>query len=137
MARDDEAKDQAEAEAWRAIVDNYGERPRIEPEPPAAPEPAPDVPAAEEPVWFHAEQDDAGFVPPEPPPVPRPPTDRLAAWLGVLGVPVLVLLCIVVGIDLPAWAGLLLTAAFIGGFVYLVARLPGSPPDPSDDGARL
>ncbi|WP_275693233.1 hypothetical protein [Nocardioides sp. TF02-7] len=39
--------------------------------------------------------------------------------------------------SIPSWAGLLLAAAFVGGFLYLVVRLPGSPRDPWDDGAVL
>lgn len=150
MPRDDDEALAQERE-WQAIVDNYGDRPVLEPEDEvgpdltAAPEAAepegrtvptvptgPTGPAEPEPVAAADE-----FVPPTPPPLPRPPADRLAAWLGVFGVPTVVLVCIVLGISLPAWAGLLLAAGFVGGFVYLVARLPGSPPDPWDDGARL
>ena len=80
---------------------------------------------------------DDEFVPPTPPPVPRPPVDRLLAWIGVFGVPTLVLFCIVAGISVPAWFGLLLAAGFIGGFGYLVMRMSDEPRDPWDDGAVL
>ena len=143
MARDDDEALAQERE-WQAIVENFGERAVLQPED-GAPEPdAPGRPPAaydddaDEP---DEERDvvpvDEHFVPPTPPPVPRPPVDRLVAWLGVFGVPTVVLVCVVLGIGLPAWAGLLLAAAFIGGFVYLVVRLPGTPRDPWDDGAVL
>ena len=35
------------------------------------------------------------------------------------------------------WLGYLLVAAFVGGFLYLVTRMPRGPRDPADDGARL
>ena len=33
--------------------------------------------------------------------------------------------------------GYLLVGGFVGGFVYLVTRMPRGPRDPADDGARL
>lgn len=142
MAREDESESadlarERELE-WQQIVENFGERAVLEPEdePVVEPEPAPsdEVDDVDEPTV--ADPDDE-FVPPTPPPVPRPPVDRLVAWSGVFGVPTFVLVCIVFGITLPAWTGLLLAAGFIGGFGYLVMRMSDEPRDPWDDGAVL
>ncbi|MBS43199.1 MAG: hypothetical protein CMH83_08585 [Nocardioides sp.] len=162
-------------EAWRAIVDNYGERARLDPDDevhrrPVAGDRRPDEPdrpgddsstyddqAAAAPQgdesWRHEPdvdpfaslhaaqdadaQDDEAFVPPEPPPVPETTWDRRAAWFGVIGGPALLLLALVTGIDLPQWFAVLLVLGFVGGFVYLVARMPREPRDPFDDGARI
>lgn len=141
MARDDDEALAHERE-WQEIVENFGERAVLGPEdePAAVAEPARgasyddrDEPDEERGLV----PEDERFVPPPPPPIPRPPLDRLLAWLGVFGVPVVVLVCVVLGIGLPTWAGLLLSAGFVGGFLYLVIRLPGTPRDPWDDGAVL
>jgi hypothetical protein len=138
---DDPVRD--EDAAWRAIVDNYGERPRIDepevdvppsprdltvPRPPASGD-SPDEPAPVDP--------EDHFVPPPPPPVPKPPPARLLAWLGLFGVPVFVLVALVTGLDLPSWLGLILMAWFVGGFVFLVASMRPDPGEGHDDGARL
>ncbi|WP_183096188.1 hypothetical protein [Nocardioides stalactiti] len=151
MARDDEQESadlarERELE-WQQIVDNFGERAVLEPDVDIEPEPAPrsrffedlddlDQEAGEAEVRDRVHPDDA-FVPPTPPPIPRPPADRLAAWLGVFGIPALVLVCIVLGIALPTWVGLLLAAGFVGGFLYLVMQMSDEPRDPWDDGAVL
>lgn len=143
----------SEEDAWRAIVENYGERAELDDEPTAEPagetiaEPQAErtvdpalfrlvVPAPEEPRELSEDPED-GFVPPEPPPLPKLPPDRLAAWAGLFGSPLILLICLVTGFGLPDWAGYLLVAAFIGGFVYLVVKMPRGPADPWDDGARL
>ncbi len=78
------------------------------------------------------------FRPPPPPPLPLPGPPRLLAWLGLFGVPTLVLVLLVAGVDLPTWMGLVLMVWFVGGFVYLVASMrPGSGDDYDDDGAVL
>ncbi|WP_205474685.1 hypothetical protein [Nocardioides sp. SYSU D00038] len=145
-------------DAWRAIVENYGERAAIDP----ADDPA-GAAAAEEPapVWSSWDSGDAGgsgeivdvpdrdlpdldlpdpedrFVPPTPPPLPRPPRDRLLAWVGLFGSPLVLLVCLLLGIDLPPIIGYALVGGFVGGFLYLVFRMPREPGDPFDDGARL
>jgi hypothetical protein len=81
--------------------------------------------------------DEGGFVPPTPPPVPLPSPPRLLAWIGVIGAPLFFLACLILGVSLPSWASTLLVAAFIGGFVFLVATMRNDPPDPYDDGARV
>ena len=103
-------------EAWRSIVDNYGDRAEVDaraaglrrgrrplgrtsdrrPEPAARwDDPFPDSDWSED-----------RFVPPPPPPLPHPPRDRLMAWLGVFGSPTVLLVCLVLGIDLPRAARL-------------------------------
>ncbi|MBB6626403.1 hypothetical protein H5V45_03615 [Nocardioides sp. KIGAM211] len=128
-------------DAWRAIVDNYGARADLEPEPGDLPQQRhelPDLP--DEPDETPAEaaaRDEDRFVPPAPPPVPRATPDRFAAWLGLFGAPAVLLAALVLNLPLPGWAGYLLVAAFVGGFGYLVVQMPRGPRDPGDDGARL
>ncbi len=126
---------------WRSIIDNYGERPTIdEPEIEAPPSlrdlDAPAPVADEEPEAAPVEREDH-FVPPVPPPLPRPTPARLLAWTGLFGVPALVLVALVAGLDLAPWMGLILMVWFVGGFVYLVASMRPGPGDDYDDGARL
>jgi len=67
----------------------------------------------------------------------RPHGLRLVAWLGLFGVPAVVLLCIVLHVSLPSPLGFLALVWFVGGFGYLVATMNG-PKDPDggwDDGA--
>ncbi len=140
MATDDD-------EVWRAIVDNYGDRPDLDlDEPEAAPtsEPLPDPTPAEDPYdagWGEAQRavHEAGerFVPPPPPPVPRASADRVAAWTGVFGSPVVLLICLIFSIPLPQLLAYLLVIGFVGGFLYLVIQMPREPRDPGDDGAVI
>lgn len=139
-------------ETWRAIVDNYGDRPALDPELEPAADDADDAPPARnEPRAFdippelrtwHEESVDSDwttdrFVPPPPPPIPTPPRDRLVAWLGIFGSPAILLVCLVLGIVIPQLIAYVLVAGFVGGFVYLVAKMPREPRDPGDDGAVL
>ena len=127
-------------EAWRAIVDNYGERPRVEdPPPPAvAPDPAPAEPFDPTIDDLDARVDPADrFVPLPPPPAPRLELPRHLPWLGVLGIPVLLLVSLLGSIDLPTWLGYLLVCGFVGSFVYLVLTMKPGGRDPWDDGARV
>ena len=139
MAKDDD-------DAWRAIVDNYGDRPEVgpevDPDPPAPVVPptaaAPDGPQA---GWGDAFPDSDWnsdrFVPPPPPPVPTATPDRQAAWAGVFGAPAVLLVCLVFSIALPQLLAYALVASFVGGFVYLVLTMTREPRDPDDDGAVL
>jgi hypothetical protein len=63
------------------------------------------------------------FVPPEPPPLPRTDAITFAAWSGVLGVPVLVVLATVLRVRMPIWAVWLCVIGFVGGFAVLVWRM--------------
>jgi len=128
-----------EDELWRSIVDNYGDRPELaEEEPP----PTPVVPASLfTPLVIPAEApvDDVEdrYVPPTPPPLPRPDNRRLVAWTGLFGVPALLLVCLVFGINLAPLVSFAMVAWFVGGFTYLVVLMPRGPRDPDDDGARV
>jgi hypothetical protein len=137
--------------AWRAIVENYGERAEID-DPPAAP-PAAAAPAAPFGGRFAAARglgdpkedaddpvpvaEDEGFEPPAPPPLPKVAPDRLAAWSGIFGSPAVLLAALIFSIEVPAFVAYLLVTAFVGGFVYLVAKMPRGPRDPWDDGAQI
>jgi hypothetical protein len=138
----------SDEDAWRTIVENYGERAELDDEPPAQPvaEPRDDaglerlfrpLPGAEDPQAGSYDDTDDEFVPPTPPPLPKLPPDRLIAWSGLFGSPTVLLVCLVLGVHLAPWLGYLLVASFIGGFVYLVVHMPRGPADPWDDGARL
>lgn len=141
--RDEDARRAHEDAEFLSIVESYGERPAF-PDPssadlsPAAAEPEPGPFLEEEPAEFNPSwEDEGGYEPPPAPPVPRPHGIRAAAWFGLFGVPVLVLLSIVLGISLPSPLTLLLLGWFVGGFGYLVATMQG-PQDPDsgwDDGA--
>ena len=77
------------------------------------------------------------FQPPTPPPVPMPDTINRAAWAALLGGPLFLVIATIFSLDVAGWAGLLALAAFVGGFVTLVARMEDRPPDDlgGDDGA--
>ena len=47
------------------------------------------------------------------------------------------LVCLVLGVNIPTWAGLILMVWFVGGFVYLVASMRPKAGDDYDDGAVL
>jgi len=80
---------------------------------------------------------DEHFEPPPPPPLPQVDTVGRFAWAGALGGPLLLVVAALFGIPLAGWAGLLAMAAFMAGFVTLVARMKDRPPTDSgpDDGA--
>lgn len=150
--------------AWASIVANFGERAAIdEPGPrpsgggPADPDPerlrrlfqpfdrpAPRAGEGRDPEIHPGDPDadlakapDAPYVPPPAPPLPPTTADRRAAWAGVIGAPALLLVFLLLGLALPTVVALALVAAFIGGFVYLVWKMPREPRDPYDDGARV
>lgn len=124
-----------EDDAWRAIVDNYGERPRVD-DPPPRPEPAPEPFL---PTYADLDAPDPAdrFVPPEPPPAPALRLPQHLPWVGVFGAPALLLVALMTGIELPGWVGYLLVVGFVGGFCWLVATMRRGGRDPWDDGARL
>lgn len=131
---------QEEDDVWRSIVENYGERLdlKAEDEPEVEVPPSPrGVYADEPPPPPRSPEAEDHFVPPPPPPLPRPAPRRLLAWVGLFGVPMFVLLCLVLRVDLPTWAGLFLMLWFVGGFIYLVASMRPASGDDYDDGAVL
>jgi hypothetical protein len=128
--------------AWKDIVDNYGDRPHLDPDERAeherAAEPeAADLGAEEPRELARTEPADERFVPPPPPPLPRVAPDRLVAWAGVFLSPLILLVATVLRLPLPTVISWLLIVAFLGGFGYLVHQMPRGPRDPFDDGARL
>ena len=74
------------------------------------------------------------YVPPPPPPLPKPGWPALLGWLG-MGYAIVVVLAVVVGVDLPVWAGWAAIIGFVGGFGILVVRLPRHRPPDAGDGA--
>jgi hypothetical protein len=133
----------SDEDAWRAIVENYGERAELDDEPLADPPPEQKlerffVPLPQPDVEEVDDEPEDRFVPPTPPPLPKLPPDRLLAWLGLFGSPSVLLICVVLNVHLPPWIGYLLVASFIGGFLYLVLKMPRRDDiDPWDDGARI
>ena len=141
--------ERSEDEAWRSIVDNYGERaaldgpappPQSEPqsEPQPQPQPGPTVVTpdpADPDAWDEPEE---RFVPPVPPRAPRLPLPRRLAWLAVLGSPLVLVVALLASLAIPGLVGYALVAAFVGGFGYLVATMErAASRDPGDDGAQL
>lgn len=82
------------------------------------------------------ESEDVGFRPPTPP-LPRSTPERWAAWIALLGVPVLVVLCTVFSYTPTEMVRWVLGAAWLGAFAYLVATMDDRPRDPWDDGSRV
>ncbi len=84
-----------------------------------------------------ADRDEDHFVPPPPPPLPRTDGVTKAAWLAMLGGPVYLFVAAAAGMTIETWQAVLAAAAFVGGFVTLVARMGDRPPTDSgpDDGA--
>lgn len=78
--------------------------------------------------------EDDGFVPPEPPPLPRGDLVSTMAWAGALGAPLFLLLAALFWRSAPTLLIGAAVAAFIAGFVALVARMPDRSDD-EDDGA--
>ena len=148
--------------AWREIIANYGERVQLatsEPEPsgaaaPIEPGATPD-PAGPPSVFDRAYLDalesarapepsvdswaeEGHFVPPEPPRVPRGTPARRLAWAGLFGAPAVMLAAVVLGWTFATWLVVVLVAAFVGGFVFLVATMQRDHDDWSgNDGAVI
>jgi hypothetical protein len=132
----------AQDAAWRDIIAHYGERAELGPDevteertdvrrPIPRPEDDPDR-------WVPPELAEEHYVPPPPPPLPHPTGARLLGWLGLFGSPAIMLICLLAGISLPSWIGVLLFFAFLGGFGYLVATMRRhDDSDPWDDGAVI
>ncbi len=135
---------QDEDDAWRSIVENYGERVEIDPalsetEPEAAYDDPDDRGGFGDPDtdWDDRDDPDDHFVPPPPPPLPHPTPVRLAAWIGVFGAPAVLLVAMVLALPLPGWLGNGLIVYFVAGFLYLVFHMERGPRDPWDNGARV
>ncbi|HSX68935.1 hypothetical protein [Nocardioides sp.] len=142
MTQEPPASDGSEDDkAWAEIVAGWdataagGDLPEAEADTEARTEAEPERPAWN-PVPFDL-ADEGTFVPPTPPPVQLPSPPRLIAWSGVIGAPAVFLVFLILSLSLPSWASTLLVAAFVGGFIFLVATMRNEPPDPYDDGARV
>ncbi|WP_110238706.1 hypothetical protein [Nocardioides gilvus] len=139
---------------WRSIVENYGDRAELDDELDPGPQTARAESAAgtsepyeavdagaevagPEPPEESGTDDEARFVPPVPPPLPSTTRPRRAAWLGVIGAPILFLLTAFTGGALGGTIALALIGVFVGSLVYLVFTMPQEPRDPWDNGARV
>ena len=88
----------------------------------------PPAPAADD------DDEDGRYVPPPPEPLPQLDPVAKAAWVGLLGGPVYLVVASLLG-DISSWAALLAIAAFIAGGVTLFLRMSDRPRDDDDDGA--
>lgn len=121
-------------QAWREIIDNYGERVEIT-KPPVHPPPARPEPVEYQPI---VETDPLGeiFIPPNPGPASLPEPRRRLAWFGVLGIPALLFISLLAAVRLPSWAIGFGAVWFVAGLGYLVATMDSSRRhDDPDDGA--
>lgn len=103
-----------------SLLDSVVEEPTIEPLQPIEDE------------HLAYDDDTDHFVPPDPGPLGLPEPRRLAAWIGLIGGPLVMLLLLIFGVDTPPWVGLLLALCFVGGFVTLVATMRPRNDDPWD-----
>jgi hypothetical protein len=76
-----------------------------------------------------------GYVPPEPPPLPRGDLITRLLWGCAIGGPLFLLIAAIAWRDAPRMLILAAVAAFVGGFVMLVVRMPHDREDDDDDGA--
>jgi hypothetical protein len=69
--------------------------------------------------------------------VPLPDFVGRLAWACLLGGPLFLIAATILDLDVAGWPGFTALAAFVGGFVTLVARMNDRPPTDSgpDDGA--
>ena len=81
------------------------------------------------------EPPEEGYVPPEPPPIPRGDLLTRMLWIGTIGGPLFLLIAAIAWHDAPRMLVLAAVAAFVGGFVMLVMRLPHDRDDEDDNGA--
>jgi hypothetical protein len=116
---DDAATQVDEAlEGWDDVPSHVGGEPARE----AADEPEPD-------------DEEEGYVPPEPPPLPRGDLFTTLAWAGVLGTPLFFVFTAMFWRTVPQLLIVAAIAAFVGGFLTLVLRMPDHRDDDPDDGA--
>jgi hypothetical protein len=134
-----------EDEAWAAIIAGYDATapdavPRwpvqeddnaTESQPDTAVDPPPDD---TERRHGPSDPEEERYVPPPPPPLPQVETVTKLAWTAFLGGPVLLLLATVAGSYVPSWFVVVGVVCFIAGFLTLVVRMKGGPPD-DEDGA--
>ena len=152
-----------EEDAWRSIVENFGERALLDDElpsaeldpedltPPETPRAAPDSPGPfvpgpeheyaepprDTPAEPHAMHDVEGSFRPPTPPLPYVPPKRLLAWATLTLVPVLMIVLSLLDHAPRGLLALTMACAWIGAFGYLVWTMPDEPRDPFDNGARV
>lgn len=126
---DDETRQWPAAENVDPEVSNTADDKQGQPAHPAGPHTAGELTGAS------VQDTDEHFVPPPPPPLPKADLITRAAWASVLGVPILLTLAVLLRISVSGWIAALCAAAFIAGFVVLIARLRGHDPYDPDDGA--
>lgn len=82
-------------------------------------------------------REEGHFVPPEPPPILRGSTIDRAAWVCVIGSPLVFILSSWIDLGLGALIPTTAAVAFVAGCVTLVVRMPDRPSraDDWDDGA--
>ncbi|GAB3596783.1 hypothetical protein GCM10027446_24070 [Angustibacter peucedani] len=85
--------------------------------------------------WELAAQPEDHYEPPEPPPLPRGDLTAQLAWAGLLLGPAFLLFAALFWRDVGRLWVAVAAAAFVGGFVALVVRLPHSRGEDDDDGA--
>jgi hypothetical protein len=85
--------------------------------------------------WELAEQPEEHFVPPDPPLVRGTDLVSTLSWAGLVLGPAFLLVAALFWRDVGRMWLACATAAFVGGFVSLVLRLPQSHDDDEDDGA--
>jgi hypothetical protein len=102
-----------------------------------APKDRPLIPSIELPLNDPLELSESteGYAPPEPPPLPRGDLLSRLAWAGVIGGPIFLLITVIAWRTAPQLLVLAAIAAFVGGFISLVARMPKHRSDDDDDGA--
>ncbi len=98
-----------------------------------APEPVEPSPGPRD--WELAGVPDDHYEPPEPPPIPRGDLAGQLAWAGLLLGPAFLLFAGLFWRDVGRMWLAIAAAAFVGGFVALVVRLPHSRGEDDDDGA--
>jgi hypothetical protein len=89
----------------------------------------------DEPIELRAETKADRYAPPEPPPLPRGDALSRLAWAGVIGGPIFLLITVIIWRTAPQLLVLASVAAFVAGFITLVARMPKHRSDDDDDGA--
>lgn len=100
-------------------------------------EPDPEEKDEEAPRRRRADDPHDHFVPPEPPRGPRLDWISRAAWLGLIGGPVLLIVAAMLDLDAGGRLMLIAVVGFIAGFLTLVIRMGNRLPqdDTPDDGA--
>lgn len=137
----DGVREQDEDAAWRAIVDNYGERATLN-DPPAEVETEPEAVLPEQaedqtqpesiadrpddpPYSAILDAPEENFVPPPAPPLPSPRGPVGMAWLGLLGSPALLLIFVLTG-NVRALADLLGTGRSLPRRLLLSGLAPAT-----------